>query len=108
MSRASSKVSLFLEVLHQSFNLRSRCSINMSTPSNPAMRHTLGACAALLRPQRRWARVVNDVRFVATHRDQERILNRYKEKLEQKAKEYALRVRQWPWLTVVLEKGMSP
>jgi len=36
--------------------------------------------------QRRWARV-HDVRFVTTHRDQQKVLDRYKQKLEQKAKQ---------------------
>ena len=39
-------------------------------------------------PQRRWAQV-HDVRFVATHREPDRIIEKYKEKLDRKAKEYA-------------------
>lgn len=58
----------------------------MSTTSSIAIRRTLGLPAALSRAQRRWARV-HDVRFVTTHRDQQRILDRYREKLEQKAKQ---------------------
>jgi ATP synthase F1 complex assembly factor 1 len=58
---------------------------------SPALRYLLG-----LRPvprwqaQRRWARV-HDVRFLATHGVQERIIDRYRDKLDRKAKEYVLR-----------------
>lgn len=38
------------------------------------------------RSQRRWARV-HDVRFLTTHQTRDRIINRYKEKLDQKAKQ---------------------
>ncbi|KIX07073.1 uncharacterized protein Z518_05050 [Rhinocladiella mackenziei CBS 650.93] len=58
----------------------------MSAASNFALRRTINLSATLPRSQRRWARV-NDVRFVTTHRDNEHILDRYREKLEQKAKE---------------------
>jgi hypothetical protein len=61
---------------------------NMSTTSAPAIRHTLRSCASPLRSQKRWAQV-HDVRFVATHQDTNKIVDRYKEKLAQKAKEYA-------------------
>jgi ATP synthase F1 complex assembly factor 1 len=37
--------------------------------------------------QRRWAQV-HDVRFLATHRDPQQILEKYKDKLQQKAQEY--------------------
>ncbi|OAP62195.1 hypothetical protein AYL99_04398 [Fonsecaea erecta] len=60
----------------------------MSFPRDVALRsiRTLPACRSLLlRTQRRWARV-HDVRFVTTHRNQEKILDRYRHKLEQKAK----------------------
>jgi len=40
--------------------------------------------------QRRWARV-HDVRFLATHGTQERIIDRYRDKLDRKAKKYVLR-----------------
>jgi hypothetical protein len=60
----------------------------MSTTSAPAIRHTLRSCASPLRSQKRWAQV-HDVRFVATHQDTNKIIDRYKEKLAQKAKEYA-------------------
>ncbi|EXJ96248.1 hypothetical protein A1O1_01374 [Capronia coronata CBS 617.96] len=61
----------------------------MSTAASIAIRRTLGQSVAQTRAQRRWARV-HDVRFVTTHRDQERILDRYREKLEQKAKQEGL------------------
>jgi ATP synthase F1 complex assembly factor 1 len=32
---------------------------------------------------------VHDVRFLATHRDPQQVLERYKHKLDQKAKQYA-------------------
>jgi len=60
----------------------------MSTPTSLALRRTIGLSSQsspLLRTQRRCARV-HDVRFVMTHRNQEKILDRYKQKLEQKAK----------------------
>lgn len=44
----------------------------------------------LFRPQqRRWAQV-HDVRFLATHGDPQKILERYKHKLDQKAKQYVV------------------
>ena len=62
----------------------------MASPSLLAFRHTsttrLSPASSLLRTQRRYARV-HDVRFVTTHKQQEKILDRYKEKLEQKAKQ---------------------
>ena len=39
-------------------------------------------------PQRRWARVY-DVRFVTTQPPSERVFDKYREKLDRKAKEYA-------------------
>ncbi|KIW30096.1 uncharacterized protein PV07_05870 [Cladophialophora immunda] len=59
----------------------------MSLPRGVALRHmqALPASRSLLRTQRRWARV-HDVRFVTTHRNQEKVLDRYRHKLEQKAK----------------------
>jgi ATP synthase F1 complex assembly factor 1 len=55
------------------------------------LRHALRQ--PLLNPrftQRRWAQV-QDVRFLVTHDNQERILAKYKEKLESKAKEKGLK-----------------
>ena len=60
----------------------------MSTTSAPAIRHTLRSCASPLRLQKRWAQV-HDIRFVATHQDTNKIIDRYKVKLARKAKEYA-------------------
>lgn len=64
-----------------------RPSSAMTSLHVPALRYTLGRSAPLLRSgQRRWAQV-HDVRFVATHHEPDRILERYKEKLDRKAKE---------------------
>ena len=53
----------------------------------PALRYTLGRNGPIFRnPQRRWAQV-HDVRFVATHREPDRVLEKYKDKLDRKAKE---------------------
>jgi len=60
----------------------------MSTTSAPAIRHALRSYASPLRSQKRWAQV-SDVRLVTTHQDTNKIIDRYKEKLAQKAKEYA-------------------
>ncbi|KAF2474763.1 ATP11-domain-containing protein [Lindgomyces ingoldianus] len=60
-------------------------------PTTPTIRHLLPQ--PLWNPricQRRWARV-QDVRFLATHGTQERILAKYKDKLESKAKEEGLK-----------------
>ncbi|TVY82766.1 Protein ATP11, partial [Lachnellula suecica] len=55
----------------------------------PALRHTVSGAAPYLRVyQRRWAQV-HDVRFLATQSN--RILEKYKEKLDRKAKEEGLR-----------------
>jgi hypothetical protein len=52
----------------------------------PALRHMVSGAAPYLRaPQRRWAQVY-DVRFLATQQS-DRILKKYKEKLNRKAKE---------------------
>ncbi|KAI9808313.1 MAG: hypothetical protein M1825_004770 [Sarcosagium campestre] len=40
--------------------------------------------------QRRWAQVL-DVRFLATHADPQRVLDRYKDKLQKKAKDHGLK-----------------
>jgi ATP synthase F1 complex assembly factor 1 len=58
----------------------------MASTSGLAIRNTLRSCTTPLRMQRRFARV-QDVRFVATHGAPERIVDRYKEKLQRKAKE---------------------
>jgi ATP synthase F1 complex assembly factor 1 len=52
----------------------------------PALRHMVfGAAPHLRASQRRWAQV-HDVRFLATQQS-DRILEKYKEKLDKKAKE---------------------
>jgi len=58
------------------------------TPSRvPILRYTLGRTGPILRSsQRRWAQV-HDVRFVATHQQPDRVLEKYKDKLDRKAKE---------------------
>jgi ATP synthase mitochondrial F1 complex assembly factor 1 len=55
---------------------------------NPSLRRLFLRSAVPPRfQQRRWARI-QDVRFHATQPNAERILDRYKEKLSRKAKEY--------------------
>ena len=55
-----------------------------------SLRDILGRSPFQLRlQQRRWARV-HDVRFVATHGSQDRIMDRYKDKLDRRAKEYVV------------------
>lgn len=61
----------------------------MASSSGLAIRNTLRSCSIPLRIQRRFARV-QDVRFVATHGAPERIVDRYKDKLEKKVKEEGL------------------
>jgi hypothetical protein len=59
----------------------------MSTFRNYLLRRLSGRPPVLHKPhQRRWARV-HDARYLATHPVQERITDRYREKLERKAKE---------------------
>ncbi|KAI9843180.1 MAG: hypothetical protein M1837_006542 [Sclerophora amabilis] len=59
---------------------------------SPAFRTGLSSRATLFHPksQRRWARV-HDVRFLATHRDPDRILEKYQDKLDRKAKDKGLK-----------------
>ncbi|EXJ65117.1 hypothetical protein A1O7_01457 [Cladophialophora yegresii CBS 114405] len=60
----------------------------MSSTLSFALRRSIGLFShhnSVLRTQRRFARV-HDVRFVATQNKKEQILDRYREKLEQKAK----------------------
>jgi ATP synthase mitochondrial F1 complex assembly factor 1 len=55
----------------------------------PALRHVISGAAPYLRlTQRRWAQV-HDVRFLAT-KQSSRVIDKYKEKLDKKAKEYGL------------------
>src|SRR3954451_8269762 len=89
---------------------------NMSTTSAPAIRHTLRSCALPLRSQKRWAQV-HDVRFVATHQDTNKIIDRYKEKLAQKAKEYTFGTTQSEhtlshqqrrtWLDIISQRSLQ-
>ena len=61
-------------------------SSNMSSISALTLRHPIQLPRPLLRIQRRWARV-HDVRFVTTQQPSKKVLEKYKYKLEQKAKE---------------------
>ena len=55
----------------------------------PALRHVVSGAAPYLRAtQRRWAQV-HDVRFLATQQS-DRVLEKYKEKLARKAREYGV------------------
>lgn len=59
----------------------------MSTFRVPVLRYVLREATPCLRAsQKRWAQV-HDVRFVATHRNPDIVLEKYKEKLDKKAKE---------------------
>lgn len=52
-----------------------------------ALRYTVCGAAPYLRAsQRRWAQV-HDIRFLVTHAQPDRVLEKYKEKLAKKAKE---------------------
>ncbi|KAF2084125.1 F1F0 ATP synthase assembly protein-like protein Atp11 [Saccharata proteae CBS 121410] len=63
----------------------------MASIRSPAVRHLVSRPLTCLRsPQRRWAQV-HDVRFLATHNTQDRVLAKYREKLDQKAKEKGLK-----------------
>jgi ATP synthase F1 complex assembly factor 1 len=59
----------------------------MATYRVPALRYIVSGTAPYLRAtQRRWAQV-HDVRFLATQQS-DRVLEKYKEKLNMKAREY--------------------
>jgi ATP synthase F1 complex assembly factor 1 len=66
---------------------------SIATPIMAALRTFLARrlcgpnSSAYRQSQRRWARV-HDVRFTANHGVQDRIIDRYKDKLDRKAKEY--------------------
>ena len=61
--------------------------IAMASFRVPALRHVVSGAAPYLRTtQRRWAQV-HDIRFLVTQQS-DRILEKYKEKLDRKAKEY--------------------
>ncbi|KZF26825.1 ATP11-domain-containing protein [Xylona heveae TC161] len=62
----------------------------MSAFRAPSLRSALRSATLPLRgTQRRWAQV-HDVRFLATHRDPNRYVDKYREKLTEKAKEQGL------------------
>jgi hypothetical protein len=80
----------------------------MATFRVSALRNTISGAAPYLRgAQRRWAQV-HDVRFLVTQSG-DRVLERYKEKLDQKAKEYVHFPSDswWLGLTVVLLLGSA-
>ena len=59
----------------------------MTSLKTIAGRPAFGATAPrLLNPQRRWAQV-HDVRFLVTHQQNTRVVDKYKDKLQRKAKE---------------------
>ncbi|PGH29543.1 ATP synthase mitochondrial F1 complex assembly factor 1 [[Emmonsia] crescens] len=59
----------------------------MASIRAPAVRNIIGSSRPLLaRVQRRWAQV-HDVRFLTTHHDPSRVIDRYRDKLYRKAKE---------------------
>lgn len=60
----------------------------MATFQLPALRHTFTNSAPLLLrgTQRRWAQV-HDVRLLVTHQQPDRVIEKYREKLDRKAKE---------------------
>lgn len=61
----------------------------MAALRSPTLRYLFGSHSQCQRGiQRRWAQV-HDVRFLATHRQPDRVIEKYKEKLDRKAKEYA-------------------
>lgn len=69
----------------------------MKLAKNPSLRRLFFKSALQPRyQQRRWARVQdvrhNDVRFLATQSTQNRVFEKYREKLGRKAKEYAAQV----------------
>ena len=76
----------------------------------------LSSCPCPIRLQRRWARV-HDVRFVTTRRDSDRILEKYRAKLDKKAKEWAGYLFYWcqklkskqrrPWIDPFSQKSIS-
>ncbi|KAK2751876.1 hypothetical protein FQN55_008618 [Onygenales sp. PD_40] len=59
----------------------------MASIRAPAVRNIIGGSGPLLRNvQKRWAQV-HDVRFLATHHEPDRVLDKYRDKLQRKAKE---------------------
>ena len=63
----------------------------MATLRAPAIRYAIGNASPCLRNvQRRWAQV-HDVRFLVTRQPAGRIADRYREKLQRKARECVVR-----------------
>lgn len=61
--------------------------MSLSTLSSLRLRHTFRLANSRSRiVQRRWAQV-HDIRFVTTHQDPEKVLEKYQDKLVKKAKE---------------------
>ena len=60
----------------------------MASSRLPALRHAFAKTTSqyLRGTQRRWAQV-HDVRFLVTHREPDRVTEKYKAKLQQKAKQ---------------------
>lgn len=62
-------------------------TFNMASLRSSAFQSLLRTRNCFIRPQqRRWAQV-HDVRFLATHHDPNQVMDRYRGKLNQKAKE---------------------
>ena len=62
-------------------------SIRLSTLRHAAANAAANTASPYLRgTQRRWAQV-HDVRFLVTHREPDRVTEKYKAKLQQKAKQ---------------------
>src|SRR5512140_552613 len=57
----------------------------MATVRTPVLRHLAGIQARLTAPQRRWAQV-HDVRFLATTQHRRSVLEKYRDKLDRKAR----------------------
>ncbi|KAK1755308.1 ATP11-domain-containing protein [Echria macrotheca] len=57
----------------------------MATVRTPALRHLAGIQARLTTPQRRWAQV-HDVRFLATTQHRRSVIEKYRDKLDRKAR----------------------
>jgi len=73
---------------HGDLTLTLSHSLPMPPFRYPSIRYLLGrGSLPSWQNQRRWARV-HDVRFLATHGAQERIIDRYRDKLDRKAKTY--------------------
>lgn len=93
LSNPANPISILPQLLRSSPQIISKhftttdTHFNMTSFRVPRL-HNLAKCHnRLFQPQqRRWAQV-HDVRFLATHRNPDQILDRYKHKLDQKAKQ---------------------